>query len=115
MLPPNQVWAWRAAMKVFWWIIQGTFSLGSLVITYIPIFRALIAKDTEQILSVDWAWWLFIGFTIFVVTIISVIVRLGLELRYFHSEDYERKKRKDELEIHELEHKYLEKEHPTII
>ena len=77
--------------------------MGSLILTYLPVINAVIDKDTEKILGIDWRVWLLIGLSVFVLTITSVIIRLVIKIVSLESKDDRLERRKKELEVEKLE------------
>ncbi len=50
-----------------------------------------------------WIHWVIIGFIVFFLSVTSVIIRLVVEIAGYHREEYQRRKRKEELELEKLE------------
>ena len=94
------------------WFVQMAFSLVSAVATYLPLWATYRGWNVWVL---AWQIWAIIGFTIFWISMSSVILRLYLEIRGFKNEDYKRRKCKEELEIQELKYKALQQQNSQML
>lgn len=83
----------------------------SSVITLLPVFYALSNREAE-FLGLCWIWWSIIGFIIFFVVNFTIIVRLIFMIKHYHSDDYQREKRRAELELEKLELEKDQRDNP---
>lgn len=71
-------------MKITLQFIQSAVSLMAMTITYL----SLVYGD-DNMLGLEWNIWAIIGFTVFWISLVSVIIRLQLQIRKFKSKEYE--------------------------
>ena len=73
-------------MGIILWFIQIIFSLITIVATYLP----LIASYKEfNMWELPWQIWAMIGFTIFWISMLSIVLRLFFENRKYRSKEYQ--------------------------
>lgn len=104
----------KIALGTILWVLQGVVGVFSIFLTLFPLFRALSNREYD-FLDLNWVWWAIIGFIIFFLVVMSVIVRLILTVRCLHSDEANLDRKKKQLEIEKLEAEKMSRENPTLI
>lgn len=84
-------------MRIIGWFIQGFFGLTSAVATYLPL---LASYRGWNMWGLAWQIWAMIGFTIFILSVASIIARL---IWLYERPEAKLRRRKMNLEIEKLE------------
>jgi len=94
-------------MWIILWFVQGVFSITGLVATYLPLWASYKGWDMW---GIAWQIWAMIGFTIFWVSLASIILRLYLENRKLTSKDAKLERRIRQLKLEELEEEKMKRD-----
>ena len=86
-------------MKTIVWFMQYLFTFVGFVATYAPLYADLKGIDMWKI---AWQYWAIIGVTLLWLSLVSIIFRLYMENRRFHSQEYRLQIEKLEREVKQL-------------
>lgn len=86
-------------MKMIVWFIQYLFTFVGFVATYVPLYANLKGMDMW---NVAWQYWAIIGVTLLWLSLASIIFRLYIENRRFHSQEYRLQMEKLDREVKQL-------------
>jgi type VI protein secretion system component VasK len=86
-------------MGIVWMVLELEFVLLSVALAYGSIVAELLNVPP---IGLSWEWANLIGLTALLISLGIIIVRLHRENSRFRSEEYKRRKEKEELELKEL-------------
>jgi hypothetical protein len=96
-------------MKLLFRALIIVLTIAGFVATYLPLIADTLGWNMR---GLAWQWWAVIGFTVFWVSVVIIIVQQYLQIRNLTCKEAELERRKRQLEIEQLEYDKLTRETP---